>query len=45
MTEAQAFILNKFASIEAELACLVRETKRTRATINKKARGEHGKRT
>jgi hypothetical protein len=36
MTEAQATILDKFATIEAELACLLRETIRTRQAINNK---------
>lgn len=41
LTSAQAAILDKFADIQAELACLVRETKRTHTTIKKKARRKY----
>jgi len=40
MTQAQAAILDKLASIEAELACMIRETRRTIDSI-RRARGEH----
>lgn len=33
LTAAQAAILDKFATVEAELSCLLRETKRTRELI------------
>jgi hypothetical protein len=41
LTEGQLRILEKFSTIEAELSCLVRETRRTRELIRndvKKAR-------
>lgn len=45
MTAAQLIIINKFATIQAELECLLRETKRTRfATLTNKARREHDRR-
>jgi len=36
LTEAQAIILGKFATIQAELECLVRETRRTHDSVKKK---------
>jgi len=39
LTEAQAAILDKFATIQAELECLVRETRRTRKTVTPRTRG------
>ncbi len=36
MTKAQAFIIDKFATIQAELESLVRQTKQTRKHIKRK---------
>jgi hypothetical protein len=38
LTEAQAAIINKFADIQAEMSCLLRETRRTHSALIKKAR-------
>jgi hypothetical protein len=41
LTEAQATILDKFATIQAELECLVRETRRARMTLDSRTQGEN----